>query len=105
MRQSAHPRPPAPQPPSFPRLSPYTHPAARAHNTRLRARRYTGSILLALNPFQPVPALFGPDAMARYQSADALGGAPLAPHVYAVACQAYRQMVKDGAGQAILVRG
>ena len=33
------------------------------------------------------------------------GTSGLPPHVYGVACVAYRQMMRDGTGQAILVRG
>jgi myosin-5 len=63
---------------------------------------YTGSILIAVNPFAPLPHLYGPHMMDQYRGAD-LGD--LSPHVYAIADAAYRQMRKEGKGQSILVGG
>lgn len=71
----------------------------------------TSSILIAVNPFKPMPHLFSSDVLDKYRdtlsmtsprAAEAAGSLP--PHVYAVACAAYKQMLRDGAGQAILVR-
>jgi len=60
---------------------------------------YTGSILIAVNPFAPLPHLYGADMMAQYASSSALGaGVTLAPHVYAVADAAYRAMRNGGGG-------
>lgn len=80
------------------------------------ARRYqnghiythTGSgIIIAVNPFKPMPHLYDTDAMEAYRSEGAGGGAdaspPRAPHVYAVASQAYMRMREEGKGQALLV--
>jgi myosin-5 len=82
----------------------------------------TGSILIAVNPFRPIPRLFTPEVLAHYSKGAASAGAVMAqgrkgsqlqqeldsgslsPHVYNVACDAYHQMLRDGAGQAILVR-
>lgn len=61
---------------------------------------YTGSILIAVNPFAPLPHLYGPHMMDQYRGAD-LGD--LSPHVYAIADAAYRQMRKELRGQSILV--
>lgn len=61
---------------------------------------YTGSILIAVNPFAPLPHLYGPHMMDQYRGAD-LGD--LSPHVYAIADAAYRQMRKEMKGQSILV--
>jgi hypothetical protein len=63
---------------------------------------YTGSILIAVNPFKGLPALYKKNVMDSYSSGDASG---LPPHVYAVASAAYRKMRQEGRGQAILVRG
>jgi len=62
---------------------------------------YTGSILIAVNPFAPLPHLYGAEMMAQYASSGALQMGPgiaLAPHVYAVADAAYRAMRTGGAG-------
>lgn len=61
---------------------------------------YTGSILIAVNPFAPLPHMYGPHMMDQYRGAD-LGD--LSPHVYAIADAAYRQMRKELKGQSILV--
>uniref|UniRef100_A0A7S3VIZ6 Myosin motor domain-containing protein n=1 Tax=Dunaliella tertiolecta TaxID=3047 RepID=A0A7S3VIZ6_DUNTE len=83
----------------------------------------TGSILIAVNPFRPIPRLFTPDVLAHYSRGAAnagittakghksrspqqhLGGEDLRPHVYNMACKAYHQMLRDGSGQAILITG
>ena len=62
---------------------------------------YTGTILIAVNPFAPLPHLYGPHMMDQYRGAE-LG--ELSPHVYAIADAAYRQMCKEWKGQSILVR-
>jgi myosin-5 len=61
---------------------------------------YTGSILIAVNPFQRLPHLYGPHMMEQYRGR-ALG--ELDPHVYAIADSAYRQMRIEGKSQSILV--
>ena len=62
---------------------------------------YTGSILIAVNPFASLPHMYGAHMMEQYRGAD-LG--ELSPHVYAIADAAYRQMRKDNKSQSILVR-
>eukprot|EP00197_Chlamydomonas_leiostraca_P009765 CAMPEP_0202867474 /NCGR_PEP_ID=MMETSP1391-20130828/9454_1 /ASSEMBLY_ACC=CAM_ASM_000867 /TAXON_ID=1034604 /ORGANISM="Chlamydomonas leiostraca, Strain SAG 11-49" /LENGTH=1634 /DNA_ID=CAMNT_0049547521 /DNA_START=190 /DNA_END=5094 /DNA_ORIENTATION=- len=63
---------------------------------------YTGTILIAINPFAALPHLYGTHMMDQYRGAD-LG--ELSPHVYAIADAAYRQMRKEWKGQSILVSG
>nr|XP_027111216.1 myosin-9-like [Coffea arabica] len=63
---------------------------------------YTGNILIAINPFQKLPHLYDPHMMVQYKGAP-LG--ELSPHVFAVADVAYRQMVKEGKSNSILVSG
>ena len=61
---------------------------------------YTGSILIAVNPFQSLPLLYGGMMMEQYQGRP-LG--ELSPHVYAIADAAYKQMMQKGRSQSILV--
>jgi myosin-5 len=91
---------------------PYLHEPAVLENLRARygvddIYTYTGTILIAVNPFAPLPHLYGHHMMAQYASHDpnADAVAPLSPHVYAVADAAYRQMRREGKGQSILVSG
>ncbi|MEW5300071.1 MAG: hypothetical protein WDW36_003028 [Sanguina aurantia] len=63
---------------------------------------YTGTILIAVNPFASLPHLYGKHMMEQYRGAE-LG--ELSPHVYAIADSAYRQMRKEMKGQSILVSG
>ena len=63
---------------------------------------YTASILIAVNPFAPMPHLYGLHMMEQYRG---LPLGELSPHVYAIADEAYRQMRRERKSQSILVRG
>ncbi|KAL8170460.1 hypothetical protein V2J09_022264 [Rumex salicifolius] len=63
---------------------------------------YTGNILIAVNPFQRLPHLYGTHMMEQYKGADF---GELSPHVFAVADVAYRAMINEGKSNSILVSG
>jgi myosin heavy subunit len=58
----------------------------------------TGPVLLALNPFQNVRGLYGEAIMKKYWDAaekpSEKGGAELPPHVYAIADESFRSMMR-----------
>ena len=60
---------------------------------------YTGKILLALNPFCPLEALYGENVMQRYWQSPSTTGAAASsrppPHIYAIAEDAYRSMIRS----------
>ncbi|KHN37055.1 Myosin-2 heavy chain [Glycine soja] len=63
---------------------------------------YTGSILIAVNPFMQLPHLYDSHMMEQYKGAP-LG--ELSPHVFAIADASYRAMMNEGKSQSILVSG
>ncbi|OIW12077.1 hypothetical protein TanjilG_15317 [Lupinus angustifolius] len=63
---------------------------------------YTGSILIAVNPFTKIPHLYDTHMMEQYKGAP-LG--ELSPHVFAVTDASYRAMMNEGKSQSILVSG
>eukprot|EP00981_Chlorochromonas_danica_P003888 scaffold736_cov197-Ochromonas_danica.AAC.2 len=83
---------------------PYLHEPAILFCLQQRYQRgeiytYTGPILIALNPFKSVPLyttqileVYYNSGLLRSQGIDV--GAPLAPHVFAIADAAYREMMK-----------
>jgi len=79
--------------------------------TRYRAgdiyTRTGGGIIIAINPFAPMPHLYGGAAMEAYRSEGSStdDGAPRPPHIFSVASQAYWRMRQEGRGQALLVTG
>ncbi|KAK7241286.1 calmodulin-like protein [Aureococcus anophagefferens] len=71
---------------------------------------HVGQILLAVNPYKPLPRLYGDDALKAYRAAESASA--LAPHCYGVAAAAYRAMRRTALGalagprdQAILISG
>ncbi|CAI9117967.1 OLC1v1019461C1 [Oldenlandia corymbosa var. corymbosa] len=85
----------------------YLHEPGVLYNLRCRydindIYTYTGNILIAVNPFQRLSHLYDNHMMQQYKGA-AFG--ELSPHPFAIADAAYRQMIKEGISQAILVSG
>ncbi|CAN1131393.1 XI-2 [Linum perenne] len=88
------------------RLS-YLHEPGVLQNLRSRydmneIYTYTGSILIAVNPFMRLPHLYDIHMMQQYKGASF---GELSPHPFAVADAAYRQMISEGISQSILVSG
>ncbi|XP_057427058.1 myosin-11-like [Lotus japonicus] len=85
----------------------YLHEPGVLQNLRIRYElneiyTYTGNILIAINPFQRLPHIYGAHMMQQYK------GAPfgeLNPHVFAIADVAFRAMVNEGKSNSILVSG
>ncbi|CAO2839828.1 unnamed protein product, partial [Amaranthus hypochondriacus] len=63
---------------------------------------YTGSILIAVNPFRRLPHLYDVHMMEQYKGA---GFGELSPHPFAIADASYRLMMNEGISQSILVSG
>ena len=63
---------------------------------------YTGTVLLALNPYQALPKLYDEETMNSYRGR-ALGVMP--PHVYGIAERARRLLVAEKTDQSIIVSG
>ncbi|XP_042000304.1 myosin-8-like [Salvia splendens] len=85
----------------------YLHEPGVLYNLKCRYNMneiytYTGNILIAVNPFQRLPHLYNDNMMEKYKGM-AIG--ELSPHPYAIADNAYRQMIKEDISQAILVSG
>ncbi|KAG0457447.1 hypothetical protein HPP92_022604 [Vanilla planifolia] len=85
----------------------YLHEPGVLQNLRSRYEMneiytYTGSILIAVNPFRRLPHLYDTHMMEQYMGATF---GELSPHVFAVADAAYRLMINEGVSQSILVSG
>ena len=74
-------------------------PPPEAAGGRKQIYTYCGRICLAVNPFEPMTALYTPAERQRYHAAERFADAP--PHIFAVAEAAYRAMMapaEDGVG-------
>ncbi|CAI5519231.1 unnamed protein product [Closterium sp. Naga37s-1] len=85
----------------------YLHEPGVLHNLMQRYQRnliytYTGSILIAANPFMRLPGIYDRDMRDAYRG-QPLG--ELSPHVFAIADNAYRAMREERRSQSILISG
>ncbi|XP_032387774.1 unconventional myosin-X [Etheostoma spectabile] len=83
------------------------HDGAIMHNLFLRYQQrhiytYIGSILAAVNPYQPLPGLYERPAVELY-SRHHLG--EISPHIYAVANECYRSLWRRLQNQCVLISG
>uniref|UniRef100_A0A8C9VX02 Myosin X n=1 Tax=Scleropages formosus TaxID=113540 RepID=A0A8C9VX02_SCLFO len=83
------------------------HDGAIMHNLYLRYRQkkiytYIGSILAAVNPYEPIPHLYDKPNVELY-SRHHLG--EVAPHIFAVANECYRSLWKRMENQCVLISG
>ncbi|KAM8849705.1 unconventional myosin-X isoform 1-T1 [Spinachia spinachia] len=83
------------------------HDGAIMHNLFLRYQQrhiytYIGSILAAVNPYQPLAGLYDAAAMETY-SRHHLG--EISPHIFAVANECYRSLWKRVQNQCVLISG
>ena len=78
---------------------------------------YSGTTLVSINPFQELPHLYSAELALRYEqtgveaAAAALAGTPpdpallLAPHVWRISDNAYRDLIANGRSQSIVIGG
>ncbi|KAI1902045.1 hypothetical protein AGOR_G00040680, partial [Albula goreensis] len=83
------------------------HDGAIMHNLFLRYQQkniytYIGSILAAVNPYQPIPHLYDRKNVELY-SRHHLG--EITPHIFAVANECYRSLWKRSENQCVLISG
>ncbi|XP_029451442.1 unconventional myosin-VI isoform X3 [Rhinatrema bivittatum] len=85
----------------------YLNEATLLHNIKVRYSKdkiytYVANILIAVNPYYDVPKLYTSETIKKYQG-KSLG--TLAPHVYAIADKAFRDMKVLKMSQSIIVSG
>ena len=85
-------------------------PGGRAGAGRGGARRgracthrqtYTGTILVAVNPYKDIPSLYGMDAVRRYEGR-MIGDLP--PHIFAIGNATYTSLRRSGKNQCVVIR-
>nr|XP_020496389.1 unconventional myosin-VI isoform X2 [Labrus bergylta] len=85
----------------------YLNEATLLNNVRVRYNKdhiytYVANILIAVNPYNDIPKLYGAESLKSYRG-KSLGTLP--PHVYAIADKAYRDMKVLKMSQSIIVSG
>lgn len=73
----------------------------RFHDKQIYTKN--GSVLIAINPYQDVSQLYDETRLQRYKASMAIDKE--APHIFAVAGAAHRNMISSGLNQAIVISG
>ncbi|ODQ64184.1 hypothetical protein NADFUDRAFT_79749 [Nadsonia fulvescens var. elongata DSM 6958] len=76
--------------------------AIKMRYAQLSIYTYSGIVLIATNPFQRIDNLYTPDIIQAYAGKQR---GELEPHLFAIAEDAYRRMVRDNKNQTIVVSG
>ena len=72
----------------------------------LQIYTHAGPVLIAINPFKAVPALYTPALLEHYKarsSGEHQEG--FEPHIFLIADRAYKEMCRDGKSQSLIVNG
>ena len=87
----------------------YLHEPGILHNLKLRYAKdeiytYTGAILIALNPWRPVPHLYSQEVVKSYATCPIDQHEQMAPHVYMIAKNAYLTLRETQTNQVFLFK-